>query len=707
VAAPTIRNTTAASNAGGSLAVTKPSGLAVGDYLIAWHISDNDGALASMGAPAGWTLLGSNAGTTGGHPYQKVWTKVATSTETAASTFTFTDSASGIHNSAVVMAITTGTYDSTSPTTAVSFNNGGTSSSTSHVAPSVTGVVDGLLCTSHGTDSGGTAATYTAPSGMTERADTNGGSGSYTALEVATLALASTSATGSKTATCSTSRPWKGSALIVNPAAAPATALGVRTNLADNPALKTNATGWTGPSGWARSTSVDAGLPRTTGFEGSTVGDVAPPRAAVTAGSSYYWAVYVKAIVAQSGTLQVQYYDAPSGGTLIGTSGTSVPLSAGAGTVVRYVLGPYTVPTGATHGYLKLGNVSQGEITGYQVELASTFGAYFDGDSTGATWNGTSGNSTSTVRQSADAVAVAENFSIVQTIPADAKLFTNAVAVSALFTIAASGNPWSDSARVRDSFLITSLEWDEDRGRNRISAFTWAADVTSVRVSRRRTIGGGAWELVRGGTMDVLSGYMTHPVDDYEFPSGVDLDYQLEGITNTGAVAQVATIRRTSMADSVWLKFITSPALNRRLEFMGRGEITRSARTAIYDVQGRSDPVVVSDVHSSRRMTIRCKTETPAEAAALDYVLRQGLPCYVQVPETINTPSMYAVIGDYQHEPPALRSQRSVFTIPLVEVAAPPPSVVSPRATWAQLLTEYATWDQVLASVSTWRETAD
>jgi hypothetical protein len=240
-----------------------------------------------------------------------------------------------------------------------------------------------------------------------------------------------------------------------------------------------------------------------------------------------------------------------------------------------------------------------------------------------------------------------------------------------------------------------------------VSAFTWAADVTSVRVTRRRTIGGGAWELVRGGTVDVVNGHMIYPVDDYEFPSGVDLDYRLEGITTTGSVSQTATIRRLSIADSVWLKFITSPALNRRLEFMGRTEITRASRTAVYDVQGRSDPVVVSDVHSSRRMTIRCKTETPAQAAVLDTALRSGLPCYLQVPETINTPSMYAVIGDYSAEAPALRSRRNVFTIPLIEVAAPPPSIVSPRATWTSLLAEYASWDAVIAGEPTWLGIAD
>ena len=200
---------------------------------------------------------------------------------------------------------------------------------------------------------------------------------------------------------------------------------------------------------------------------------------------------------------------------------------------------------------------------------------------------------------------------------------------------------------------------------------------------------------------------MVRPADDYEFPSGTDLDYRIEGVTAAGVVVQSATVRRQSVADSVWLKFITHPALNQRLTFMGRTEVTRSARTAVFDVRGRSDPVVVSDVHSSRRMTIRCKAETPDEAATLDHALSQGLPCYLQVPETINTPSMYALIGDYQHEAPAIKSMRSVFTIPLVEVAAPPATIVSPQATWQQVLDDYATWEVLMAAAPTWLDTAD
>jgi hypothetical protein len=489
---------------------------------------------------------------------------------------------------------------------------------------------------------------------------------------------------------------------------------GGRRNLAPNPACKVNATGWSAVSNtgttlstWVRSTSVDPGLPRTTGFEGSEAGDVLTPRAAVTAGQSYYWAVSVKAVAALSANMLVNYYTALSGGSFVANSGATVPLNLAAGATGRFVLGPYTVPATATAGYLKLNDLDgAAEVTAYQVESASTFGAYFDGDTIGASWDGAAGNSTSTIRQLLEAVRITESFG--RSVTAAGPVTSEPVRIAESWSIQATGFV-AEALRIRESFLITSLEWDPARGRNRVSAFVFGPQVVRARVSRR-PVRGGTWQLVRGGTVDVVNGRMTRRVDDYEFPSGVDLEYRIEGLTGAAAgatVVQVATVTRRSVADSVWLKFITSPALNRRLEFMGRTDISRDSRTSVYQVQGRPDPVVVSDVHSSRQFTIEVKTETPADTEALDHALSQGLPCYLQVPATINTPSIYATIGSYSFKAPTLKSQRNVWTIPLTEVAPPPASLVPPNATWQQILDQYPTWDDVLASVPTWLATAD
>lgn len=492
--------------------------------------------------------------------------------------------------------------------------------------------------------------------------------------------------------------------------------MALRQNLALNPALKVDATGWAAVdnlgvtlSDWVRSTSVGGSLPRTTGFKGTSAGDVLCPRAPVSAGSSYYWAVSVHATgAALSANMLVNFHTALSGGTFVANSGATVPLTLAAGATTRFVLGPYTTPATAAAGYLKLNDLNAGaEVTAYQVELDSTYaGDYFDGDTAGASWDGANGSSSSTIRQFVESVDVGDSYGIAVTAPGP--VAAESVDIAEAFGVVATSSLLENVA-VTDGFLISSLEWDPIRGRNRVSAFTFTSAVVRARVTRRPA-NGSTWQLVRGGEVDVVNGRMVRPVDDYEFPSGTDLEYRIEGLSAASAgspVVQVASVTRRSVADSVWLKFITQPALNRRVDFMGRTEIARDSRAAVYQVRGRSDPVVVSDVHSSRQFTIKVKTETAGETEALDHALSQGLPCYLQVPAGINVPSIYAVIGSYSFAPPALKSQRNVWTIPLTEVAPPPPSIVSPQATWAQLLTQYATWEDLMAAVPTWLDTAD
>ena len=220
---PLVRGATGVSPATGSTAaaVAKPSGLAVGDLLLAFQVADNDGTLANMTGPAGWTTIASQAALSGGQPAMKVWQKVATSTETAASSFTFEVGSGNIFCSVGLLAITADTFDPTTPLFVGPVFQINAATSTSHTAPSIgTGVTNGLLVTAHSTDQGGASScSYTPPTGMTERVDTAASSG-WTCLEVNTLVLASAGATGAKTATCTANRPATSVSLIVAPAVA-------------------------------------------------------------------------------------------------------------------------------------------------------------------------------------------------------------------------------------------------------------------------------------------------------------------------------------------------------------------------------------------------------------------------------------------------------------------------------------------------------
>lgn len=220
--APTVRSV---SSGGGDNAVTvapaKPSGLAVGDLLLAFQESDADGDLASMTAPSGFTALGAGVTPNGSTniPACKLWRKVATSTDVAASTFSFPD-AGGANCSVVLVAITAGTFDATTPTGTPVFSSQGNASGTSITAPAVSpGVVGALLLTGHMPDTGGTLRSFSAaPSGMTLVAESTAGSSTYTRIGVYSQTLASTAATGTKAATLSgTMNGWGTVSVLVNP----------------------------------------------------------------------------------------------------------------------------------------------------------------------------------------------------------------------------------------------------------------------------------------------------------------------------------------------------------------------------------------------------------------------------------------------------------------------------------------------------------
>jgi hypothetical protein len=185
-----------------------PTGTQTGDLLLAFQASDEDGTLASMTAPAGWTEIGNySRGDDVG--FIKIWRKIATAGEP--STYDFPDSSSA-HCSVVIAALTG--HDTSDPiAVAPTFTEG--SDSTTHTAPSVTGVANGLLLTAYFAGTHGITRTYTAPSGMTLTQDSTLSSGAWVLLGAYHQSLSVAGATGAKTATCSSSNPFIALSMVV------------------------------------------------------------------------------------------------------------------------------------------------------------------------------------------------------------------------------------------------------------------------------------------------------------------------------------------------------------------------------------------------------------------------------------------------------------------------------------------------------------
>lgn len=219
---PVIRSSASAAQGNvTTVACPKPAGLTVGDYIIAFQESDRDGSLSAMTAPSGFTLLGSASSPNGGSdgaPYGKVWGKVATSTDVAASTFSFPDD-TGANSTVVMVAVQEGTYSSTTPISSLTWTIVGTFDYDIS-APSITGSTGALLLTTHMAETGGAVASFSSgPSDMTLVAQSVAGNSTYTRMAVYKKEILVSGATGVKTAILSgEARGYLGVTLQVNDA---------------------------------------------------------------------------------------------------------------------------------------------------------------------------------------------------------------------------------------------------------------------------------------------------------------------------------------------------------------------------------------------------------------------------------------------------------------------------------------------------------
>jgi hypothetical protein len=213
------------------------------------------------------------------------------------------------------------------------------------------------------------------------------------------------------------------------------------------------------------------------------------------------------------------------------------------------------------------------------------------------------------------------------------------------------------------------------------------------------------YQLIRGADPAAVAGGVLN-IDDYEFEAGVPIAYQMTSY-NSGGVQQASfTTAITQDLDSAWLKVPAAPYLNRRIEVQDKGPVTRRSRAGVFDIKGRSFPVSVGDVASSREWTLYVSTEDAGEETALDYLVASGEVVFLHLPlaaENLVYTGYYS-LGDVSRQPPMRLSPRRIWTFPLVEVARPGNHVVGPAYTWASLLAEYGSWTNVISGNATWAD---
>lgn len=173
----------------------------------------------------------------------------------------------------------------------------------------------------------------------------------------------------------------------------------MRQNLCANPAAKVNATGYAGSATPVRATDFPANCPRQTGVRATTTGFMQSAPAPCSPGDVFTVSFYQhngSAAFQFSRTVYIGYTMSAGGDTFPQTFSTGTLGDIGA--VVRTSFTTAAAPDGATGIYVLWDSLAVGlGMTAVLLEKVSALDAYGDGDVPGWTWDGTAGNSGSTM----------------------------------------------------------------------------------------------------------------------------------------------------------------------------------------------------------------------------------------------------------------------------------------------------------------------
>ncbi|MFD5198803.1 hypothetical protein ACFWM7_01270 [Streptomyces sp. NPDC058375] len=222
----------------------------------------------------------------------------------------------------------------------------------------------------------------------------------------------------------------------------------------------------------------------------------------------------------------------------------------------------------------------------------------------------------------------------------------------------------------------------------------------------------GALVPIRGPQSDLTQVSIvgdTVVVEDYEAPLGMQVRYYLKiwtGSSYRSVLSDPVTIPEPPSTEIV----IKDPGLPARqttavVSKGGQPQWTRRARQGVNPVRGRSRPIVISDVRTSREGTMTLVTETAEDLASMWWLLETGNVLLIQWPSLWGERDVYVSIGDVVEAPVIEYAEYTdrTWTIPLTEVDRPIGGVTgSAGRTWATVLSDHTDAMDLLTSYASW-----
>lgn len=263
--------------------------------------------------------------------------------------------------------------------------------------------------------------------------------------------------------------------------------------------------------------------------------------------------------------------------------------------------------------------------------------------------------------------------------------------------------PWPSASPGVSSSMLVGLGWKQAGWTSAPTTGAWTSELGQISATAGDDAGHVWWMQPRTDASQKAAGFWTVTGGSAAVSKSALLFFPPRPYTDQEVTSVTPVVTRYR------LKNPSRPGLNTFIEITDMSEITRRSRTGKFDVLGRTMPVAVTDVASSREFTFEIYVEGNSVADDMDNRLAGGEPLFLQGPggEDDDVPTLYFVAGDVMRTRLAFGSKSITFTIPATEVAKPGATVYGDTFIWNDVVNTYADWNAVLADVTTWSNLVD
>lgn len=274
----------------------------------------------------------------------------------------------------------------------------------------------------------------------------------------------------------------------------------------------------------------------------------------------------------------------------------------------------------------------------------------------------------------------------------------------ALAADTATGNrPWFELSATIAPVSVDELEATLFPDTTRVSvALTWASSPAPSTALIERVNADGTIVPVRGADpATLIAGVWVG--DDYEAPLDANFYYQATSSDRPGETITSATYMLPSNG-LTWLKHPGRPALNATFTISRAPDFTRPVSVGVFDVLGRTKPIVRSMRRYAERGELIVYTDNESERLALLALIEDGAPLFLATPGGHGVGNVYVSVGDVAEQRISrLGSEFARYwSLPLTIVDRPSGVALAVGNSWSDVLGAYASWSQLLQTEGTW-----